>query len=1211
MRNLTRLLLAFWLAGSLSAVTPAGSRAQSGLQANQLTFTGRRGVSYTAQWDDASYQVTFSTPDGTFPWDWIGFVGQQGSLALAGLPDLQNTLDRSDPNALAGTMPGDLWRIKGSGVLSLAHLTRLGLVIGSGPTAQRAWFSDGTIDEYFMAPHYVGYRVQVLGRTATVRLSSLNPLDYQAVIAIQVTLDDPSNARLLLASDLEPAMAYNVAVEPHQRNTASVSFDSANQAVGGTGSGYTAYAYSDRPLQSWSAHDLPFSSYLAADVLDGQLAGANSDARIALSIEAQAVQYFYIGSMLLDAATRSDPAALWNSLRDSRLASLNAMPQIETAAMPQFEFTNFLSNLMLTYLINPNGSLFYTDKAFFYTPDSLMPLLVSTHLLPQGLAQSYRDAIQVMSEQQYTNPVTASNYSYKFDTHTWRALPSWYAGNIPDILHFNPSRVRVSREVYSDAYATAEFISALYHYYLLTGDLSFLAAHQADLDEALTGLQTFDNAYDAQHGEDGNRFPNLLIPMGDLGQIAGEYPGETAQTIYAYEDAAEVLSLLGRTSDANNLITNYVMPMRAGFDARFWDAGRSFYVGIADQNSLSQAAGTAYADWWGHVLFIPLRGDLAQNHQLALLDTLTGSDFYEPSHHIHWLSKSSSHFANPTNLQNWGFPANYTNGWGMEGGYLLLMNGIIPINDYQLDRIEQAESHANLFFDQWARYGPFEVMMEYDSQVPGRFAEASMYIEALSANTWLLQAALNLQVTGTEVTIAPKLTGQFAARNLNVTALGLRAVFDYERDALGNETITVIHNDGLTITAPNAQPGYAIRWGSYDAQGAGTLGFYDEDGVTPLASGSLTQLISAGPDGAIDFPGEDGLPGGDDVLLDESAVNNGDPLPAAAQNRGYQPLRVYRYTPADPQNGSMIYLRAWNAASAPAATAYGDSITGTLVTAGLFNVPRTHTGQVQSTWVGPASGDWHTAAHWNTNRVPGSTTRVIVPTGASIHVVGAAAARQLFVSGGSTLDVGTGTLHVEAGLVNRGALRQTHTVDANCTEAAPCRFLHIENGSGTQSHYNGVDIAQTGPADLGATTVTIHGAQMCREARFATVLRCFEIEPANPQTATITFYYGAAEANGNAAPDAWHYNTGTANWEIENTLARGGDGETLFVRAGGIDSYSPFALATNSPTAVSLLRFQAVSQRGALTWLAGAALLIVSASIGLQWRARRRQGTVR
>ena len=243
-----------------------------------VSFAGRRGAVHTVSWDRDTYEVTFATPDGTFVWDWIGFVGQAGSVALNGYPDVGNTFAMSDASALTGAQPGDLIRIKGRGVLGLAHLTKLGLVIGSGAQAQRAWLSEGDIQEYTVAPDYVGYRVEVLGRTAEVRVTSLNPYAYYSVAAIEVTLDDATNARVILASDLEPVADYAYAVEFRSRTDTQVIFDSGNQAIRGTqgSSGYPVYVYSDQALESWSGHNLSFGQYLAADTLDEQVYGGSS-----------------------------------------------------------------------------------------------------------------------------------------------------------------------------------------------------------------------------------------------------------------------------------------------------------------------------------------------------------------------------------------------------------------------------------------------------------------------------------------------------------------------------------------------------------------------------------------------------------------------------------------------------------------------------------------------------------------------------------------------------------------------------------------------------------------------------------------------------------------------------------------------------------------------------------------------------------------------
>ena len=113
----------------IAQFSPAGSQSGSAfadLTPNQLTFTGRRGASYTAAWDPSTGSITFTTPDSTFPWDWISFVGQAGAVALNGYPNVGATMARADPTVLDGAAPGDLLRVKGSGVLGLAQLTKSG-----------------------------------------------------------------------------------------------------------------------------------------------------------------------------------------------------------------------------------------------------------------------------------------------------------------------------------------------------------------------------------------------------------------------------------------------------------------------------------------------------------------------------------------------------------------------------------------------------------------------------------------------------------------------------------------------------------------------------------------------------------------------------------------------------------------------------------------------------------------------------------------------------------------------------------------------------------------------------------------------------------------------------------------------------------------------------------------------------------------------------
>jgi bacillolysin len=169
----------------------------------------------------------------------------------------------------------------------------------------------------------------------------------------------------------------------------------------------------------------------------------------------------------------------------------------------------------------------------------------------------------------------------------------------------------------------------------------------------------------------------------------------------------------------------------------------------------------------------------------------------------------------------------------------------------------------------------------------------------------------------------------------------------------------------------------------------------------------------------------------------------------------------------------------------------------------------------------------------------------------------------LVVEAGGLLDVGTHVLDVGGSVTNDGGLRQTRDAPAGSTTA----FLNVST-----DRYYGVDVYPVS-GGMGTTTVTVYGNQTC--AGFATaVKRCFEIDPGTLQTATLTFYYRDAEANGQVAPDIWHW-SGSA-WQQENLDARDLSGvENNWVRVTGVDAYSPFAPADSAPTAVTLAAFGA------------------------------------
>jgi len=779
------------------------------LTPNQYTFDGRRGTGYTATWDSSTYEITIATPDGNFPWDWISFVGTDGAISLAGYDDIEHIFCCSNPGSISGAEAGDIIRVKARDIHNLAHLTKIGLVIGSGPSAQRAWLSDGLITEYRLAPHYVGYTAQVLGRQVTVRLSSLSPGDFQAVGVIEVTLDDPTNARLVLASDLEPALDWRYGVEFRDTSDTLLSFDSSAQAVVGLavldtedeqqyGQPLPVYLYSSAPLQSWSANNLTFDAYLNADTLDGQIASGANDGRSALSVVAAPVQYFYIGSTLLDDATRADPTAAMEAIRSVRLGALAQLPLVDAPAIPGLKLVNVVSNLLNAYLINPGGKVYAVDKVVIYAPDTLIPINTAPHLLPDYWLDAFADMLAQFGQYQYQGG--DGEYWWKMDGDAG-PVPDWYGGNIADVYYFLPDGQLARRWQFSDAYSTAEWISGLANLYRVRGNLSFLQARETEFDAALAALQRFDGEYDATFGQDGNLFPNLLVPMGDLSRIQGEYPAETGQTILAYEDAADILDLLGRGAEAANLWIGYVNPMKAAFDAFFWNGAWGYYLPKGDQRSQTKSPGEWYTDKWCQTMIPPLGNDVGDTHLADMLTTYTAGGFYEPAGDVHWLSTDSENFPWPG---RWGLNPNYTNGFIMQGGFFVGLPPVFPpVGYYQLGQINQGDQYANIYADRWLDMGPYETMNEWQGTVPGRFLESSMYIEPTFATTWLLQEALGLEVEGTTVTIAPLWNDPFVVRNLHITSQGLTAVVDYARDDQGQETINIVSNDGLTIVTPH------------------------------------------------------------------------------------------------------------------------------------------------------------------------------------------------------------------------------------------------------------------------------------------------------------------------------------------------------------------------------------------------------------------------
>jgi len=188
----------------------------------------------------------------------------------------------------------------------------------------------------------------------------------------------------------------------------------------------------------------------------------------------------------------------------------------------------------------------------------------------------------------------------------------------------------------------------------------------------------------------------------------------------------------------------------------------------------------------------------------------------------------------------------------------------------------------------------------------------------------------------------------------------------------------------------------------------------------------------------------------------------------------------------------------------------------------------------------------------------------------------AAVGGDLAVASGGALMLETRELTVEGAVMNQGALAQTRIVNGVNTA-----FLNLKNAAGTLDKYWGA-VINPGGSNLGSTTVTIWGDQYCSGVTEG-VLRCFELDPATPQTAAVTFYYTEAERNGtnNATMNAYHWDGST--WELETgAITRGGNGDSQWVQVTGVDAYSPFALNNGNPTAVEIASFTATPQGGTI-----------------------------
>ena len=249
-------------------------------------------------------------------------------------------------------------------------------------------------------------------------------------------------------------------------------------------------------------------------------------------------------------------------------------------------------------------------------------------------------------------------------------------------------------------------------------------------------------------------------------------------------------------------------------------------------------------------------------------------------------------------------------------------------------------------------------------------------------------------------------------------------------------------------------------------------------------------------------------------------------------------------------------------------------------------------------WQGGASNDWFVNGNWEGAIVPGELDLVEIPVvaeapNASSPLIGSSSetsygkVNNLTVNAGATLELASvNNLKVEGTLTNNGWLKQTKfAANASLTE-----FLRVKNVAGTVDKYSGVDLTPTSIA-MGDTVVIVKGNQECPQANAPanTVNRCYEITPTTVAPATTRFYFDSAERGSLvlANLNGWHYNTGTSAFDLLPATANppGGSGAREYVEA-TTTTYSPFAVATGNPLAVTLASFgaQGQSDRIVVSW---------------------------
>jgi uncharacterized repeat protein (TIGR01451 family) len=234
-------------------------------------------------------------------------------------------------------------------------------------------------------------------------------------------------------------------------------------------------------------------------------------------------------------------------------------------------------------------------------------------------------------------------------------------------------------------------------------------------------------------------------------------------------------------------------------------------------------------------------------------------------------------------------------------------------------------------------------------------------------------------------------------------------------------------------------------------------------------------------------------------------------------------------------------------------------------------------------WLGYTSS-WEEASNWSLNRVPTMEDFALIwanPLGGFYPVLGApAAVNNLMVKPEASVDLSTYQITAEEYISNTGTISQTRPVTVPET---PVEILHITNASGDTTEYLGVVITPT-VNSLGDVTVGISGVQTdgCTDvATDALATRCFNIQPSQPVSSSVRFYFTESERNQQVAnalkvwdrgspPSQWRQVGGNYTYSEIGDLCESNQYFGCWILAEGVETYGPLVLGSATPPTLAI-----------------------------------------